>query len=321
MGPAIRQERRLRYVSNKEQQDRETRRREETPDVPVGSEDVSFGVTVTQFFLIPALVVIACVALFMFFGWMVSEEKSSVDYLHDIKTGSATRRWQAAFELAKQLDNLERQSDREDLDELVPQMIDVFQTADRDDPRVRRYMALALGNVGDPRAVPVLLDALSDDDPETRIYSIWALGSLGDKRALAPLLELAQDEDAGIRKMVVYSLGALRAEEARDTLRAALNDYEMDVAWNAAIALAQLGDDAGKDRILQMLDREFLNTVAEMSEEQRSDAMMAAMKGAVLLRDAQLRARLEDISAGDPDLKVRQAAFESLAQIDKSNKE
>jgi HEAT repeat protein len=130
------------------------------------------------------------------------------------------------------------------------------------------------------------------------------------------LLALAQDDDAGIRKMVVYSLGALRAEEARETLRAALDDYQMDVAWNAAIALAQLGDAAGKDRILQMLDREFLNTVAEMSDEQRSDAMMTAMMGAVLLRDAQLRARLEDISAGDPDLKVRQAAFESLAQID-----
>jgi HEAT repeat protein len=306
-------------VTNKEMQDQETPHREETPDSQPGSQDVSFGVTVVQFFLIPALVVIACVALFMFFGWLVAEERSSLDHLHDIKTGSATRRWQAAFELAKQLNNMERldrESDRDDLKELVPGMIDVFETADQDDPRVRRYMALALGNVGDTRAVPVLLDALSDDDAETRIYSIWALGSLGDKRALVPLLALAQDDDAGIRKMVVYSLGALRAEEARETLRAALDDYQMDVAWNAAIALAQLGDAAGKDRILQMLDREFLNTVAEMSDEQRSDAMMTAMMGAVLLRDAQLRARLEDISAGDPDLKVRQAAFESLAQID-----
>ena len=308
-------------MTNKEQEDQESPQPEETPDSQPGSPDVSFGVTIVQFFLIPALVVVACVALFMFFGWLVAEEKSSLDHLHDIKTGSATRRWQAAFELAKQLNNLEQRSDADDLEGLVPGMIDVFETADRDDPRVRRYMALALGHVGDTRAVPVLLRALSDDDPETRIYSIWALGSLGDKRALVPLLELAQDDDPGIRKMVVYGLGALRAEEARDTLRAALEDYQMDVAWNAAIALAQLGDATGKDRILQMLDREFLNTVAEMSDAQRSDAMMTAMRGAVLLRDAQLRARLEDISAGDPDLKVRQAAFESLAQIDKSNKE
>jgi HEAT repeat protein len=324
MEGASRFERGLRFVTTKEQQDQESPQGEQTPDSQPGSPDVSFGVSIVQFFLIPALVVVACVALFLFFGWLVAEEKSSLDHLHDIKTGSATRRWQAAFELAKQLNNMERleqRSDADDLEGLVPGMIDVFESADQDDPRVRRYMALALGNVGDARAVPVLLGALSDDDPETRIYSIWALGSIGDKRALVPLLELAQDDDPGIRKMVVYSLGALRAEEARDTLRAALEDYQMDVAWNAAIALAQLGDASGKERILQMLDRDFLNTVADMSEAQRSDAMMTAMRGAVLLRDDQLRSRLADISAGDPDLKVRQAAFESLAQIDKLSKE
>ncbi len=308
-------------MTDENQTGNQTPPQEEPPNSQPGSLDVSFGVTLIQFLLIPALVVIACVALFFFFGWLVAEERSSLDHLRDIKTGSATKRWQAAFELAKQLNNLEQQSEREDFEQLVPEMIDVFETAERDDPRVRRYIALALGHVGDPRAVPVLLEALSDDDPETRIYSIWALGSLGDNRAIAPLLELAYHDDPGIRKMAVYSLGALRAEEARDTLRAALDDYELDVAWNAAMALAQLGDAAGKDRILQMLDRELLESVAEMTEEQRVDAMMTAMKGAVLLADPELRTRLEDISEGDPNLKVRQAAFESLVQMDNPNKE
>jgi HEAT repeat protein len=308
-------------VTDENQTGNQTPPQEEPPDSRPGSLDVSFGVTLIQFLLIPALVVIACVSLFFFFGWLVAEERSSLDHLRDIKTGSATKRWQAAFELAKQLNNLERQSEREDFEQLVPEMIDVFETAERDDPRVRRYIALALGHVGDPRAMPVLLEALSDDDPETRIYSIWALGSLGDKRAIAPLLELAHHDDPGIRKMAVYSLGALRAEEARDTLRAALDDYEMDVAWNAAMALAQLGDAAGKDRILQMLDRELLESVAEMTEEQRVAAMMTAMKGAVLLADPTLHTRLEDISEGDPNLKVRQAAFEALVQMDNPNKE
>ncbi len=280
------------------------------------AEDISFGTTVLQFFLIPAVVVFACVGLFLFFGWLVAEEKSSVDHLRDIKSGSATRRWQAAFELAKQLNNIDRQ-DQRDIDRLVPEMIDAFREAERDDPRVRRYLALALGHVGDPQAVPVLLEALSDNDPETQIYSIWALGSLGDERAVEALLELAQSADPGIRKMAVYSLGTLGAEEARITLQAALGDYEMDVAWNAAIALAKLGDDSGRDRIFQMLDREFLGSVGDMSGEQRSEAMLNAMKGAVLLKDPSFRPSLEEISDQDPDLKVRQAAFEALSQLDK----
>jgi HEAT repeat protein len=297
----------------------QNREKSSPPEEP--AEVFTFGSTLLQFFLIPALVVIACVGLFFFFGWLVAEEKSSLDYLRDIKSGSATRRWQAAFELAKQLNNIKGDSDRAELERLVPEMIDTFQEAERDDPRVRRYLALALGNVGDPRAVPALLEALADDDPETRIYAIWALGSLGDERAVAPLLELAQHDDPGIRKMVVYSLGTLRAEEARTTLHAALEDYQMDVAWNAAIALAKLGDASGRGRILQMLDREFLDSVTEMTEEQRAEAMMNAMKGAVLLGDPAFRESLEQISEQDPNLKVRQAAFEALAQMDNPRKE
>jgi HEAT repeat protein len=297
----------------------QNREKSSPPEEP--AEVFTFGSTLLQFFLIPALVVIACVGLFLFFGWLVAEEKSSLDYLRDIKSGSATRRWQAAFELAKQLNNIKGDSDRAELERLVPEMIDTFQEAERDDPRVRRYLALALGNVGDPRAVPALLEALADDDPETRIYKIWALGSLGDERAVAPLLELAQHDDPGIRKMVVYSLGTLRAEEARTTLHAALEDYQMDVAWNAAIALAKLGDASGRGRILQMLDREFLDSVTEMTEEQRAEAMMNAMKGAVLLGDPAFRESLEQISEQDPNLKVRQAAFEALAQMDNPRKE
>lgn len=285
-----------------------------SPEEP--AEDASFGTSVLQFFLIPALVVFACVGLFLFFGWLVAEEKSSLDHLHDIKSGSATRRWQAAFELAKQLNNIDRE-DQEDIARLVPEMIDTFREAEDDDPKVRRYLALALGHLGDPRASPVLLEALSDDDPETQIYAIWALGSLGDERAVEPLLELAQSDDAGIRKMVVYSLGTLGDAEALTTLRAALSDYEMDVAWNAAIALAKLGDNSGRDRILQMLDREFLSSVADITEEQRGEAMMNAMKGAVLLEDPSFRPALEEISEQDPNLKVRQAAFEALAQLAK----
>ena len=293
--------------------DDETTNRKSTEEP---SNDISFGNSVLQFFLIPALVVFACVGLFLFFGWLVAEEKSSLDHLRDIKSGGATRRWQAAFELAKQLNNIDRK-DRKDIDRLVPEMVDTFREAERDDPRVRRYLALALGHLGDRQAVPVLLEALSDDDPETRIYAIWALGFLGDERAVEPLLELAQADDAGIRKMAVYSLGTLGALEARPTLQAALSDYQMDVAWNAAIALAKLGDDSGRDRIFQMLDREFLGSVVDMTDEQRSEAMMNAMKGAVLLADASFRPSLAAISEQDPNLKVRQAAYEALDQLDK----
>ncbi|KKL56644.1 hypothetical protein LCGC14_2243380, partial [marine sediment metagenome] len=64
-------------------------------------------------------------------------------------------------------------------------------------------------------------------------------------------------------------LGMLGEQKAVPVLQAALDDSTLDVAWNAAIALAQLGNDSGRGRILQMLDREFLDSLTEMTEEQK----------------------------------------------------
>lgn len=281
---------------------------------PSDADDVSFARTLLQFFVIPALVVAVCVGIFFFFTWLVSEEKSGVDYLHDIRTGSASRRWQSAFELAKLLNH---PGDKARLTGLAPEMADTFRVAEDDDPRVRRYLALAMGHLGDPRTVPVLVKALGEKDPETKIYAIWALGAIGDPRAVPPLIEMAEHDDPGVRKMAVYSLGTLGAGEAQGVLRAALNDHEMDVAWNAAMALAKLGDDSGRAQILQMLDRELLGSIEAMTEDQRTEAMITAIKGAALLGDGEMRQRLLDISRQEPNLKVRQAALEALAQVEK----
>lgn len=45
--------------------------------------------------------------------------------------------------------------------------------------RFRRNVAVALGNIGDPSAVPGLADALSDPEPIIRGHAAWALGKIG----------------------------------------------------------------------------------------------------------------------------------------------
>jgi HEAT repeat protein len=282
-----------------------------SPEPPEPVQDFTFGATLLQFFVIPMMVVAVCVGIFLFFGWMVAEEKTGLEYLNEVRTGSQSRRWQAAFELAKWLG---AHQGEEEAAALTPAMVEAFRSARQDDPRVRRYLALCLGYLRDARARPLLVEALSDEDVETRIYAIWALGSIGDPSDVGAILNLVKSDDPAIRKMAVYSLGAMKAQAARPLLIAALEDPTLDVAWNAAIALAQLGDSSGRERILQMLDRSFLDGVAEMTEEQKAQAMLTAMKGAVLLPDPELHERLEAISRSDPNLKVRQSAFEALAE-------
>lgn len=53
--------------------------------------------------------------------------------------------------------------------------------------RLRRNVAVALGNIGDPIAVPGLVEALSDPEPLIRGHAAWALGKIGVEHARAAL--------------------------------------------------------------------------------------------------------------------------------------
>lgn len=274
--------------------------------------DLGFGRTLLQFFIIPAFVVAICVGLFFFFAWLISDEKTGVDYLNEVRVGSQNRRWQAAFELSK---IITAESEKSRMEGLVPEMVNAFEAATDDDPRVRHYLALSLGHLGDPAASPALIDALSDSDPTTRLYASWALGNIGASSAVEPLIARAGDDDPGVRKMAVYALGNIGDREAIPRLQAALADPDRDVSWNAAVALAQLGDGAGESQLLQMLDREFLERIEEMGESQRLLAMESAIKASALVGSDRLVEKLRGLSESDPHLGIRRAAVEALAGL------
>jgi HEAT repeat protein len=285
---------------------------EEKPEPPPeAAEDVSFGRTLVQFFLVPAVVVAACVSIFFFFAWLVSDEKTGVDYLREIRMGSANRRWQAAFELSKII-NMD--SEKRRMEGLVPEMIDAFEAAKSDDPRVRHYLALTLGHLGDRAASPTLIEALDDPDSTTRLYASWALGNLGDPAAVEPILEKFRDDDPGVRKMAVYAAGTLGDDRAIPSLQVALGDSDRDVSWNAAVALAQLGDSSGEAQLLLMLDRTYLDGLTEIDEARRLLAMQSAIQASALVESDPLKARLREIAENDPNLSMRKLALAALEE-------
>jgi len=74
-----------------------------------------------------------------------------------------------------------------------------------DDPRVRRYLALAVGRLDNPPvdAVDALVDGLDDPNPETTISVIWALAALEDPSVRDEIQGVYDSDDPGVRKMAV----------------------------------------------------------------------------------------------------------------------
>jgi HEAT repeat protein len=269
---------------------------------------------VLQFFIFPMAIVAVCVAVFVIFGMIAAEGKGARDYLAEVRTGSANRRWQAAFELSKVLQARKDKALQDPA--FAAELARLFEQSSGDDPRVRRYLALALGRLGSARAVPALLQAAKGEGPadsETQIYAVWALGAIHDPSALPGLVELARAEDPGVRKAAVHALGSFPGDTSGDAVAAALSDPVEDVRWNAALALARRRDPRAAPVLLLMMDRAHLTTIADLTPEQREDAIEQAAAAAGSVDDPALRQALEGLRDGDPSPKVKEAARRALA--------
>jgi HEAT repeat protein len=296
---------------------------EEGPEGSAASAETPRQTTpflVLQFFIFPMAIVAACVAVFVIFGLISSDAKSARDHLADVRRGGGmfgVKRWQAAFAFAGALE-ADKGRDAASRDpELVKETVALFEESKDDDPRVRRYLALALGRMRDAAAVPALQAVVRDpaegQDAETLIHSILALGAIGDPSALPELIRLAGHSDAGLRKAAVHALGAFDTPEVRAALVRALEDPVADVRWNAALVLARRREPAAAPVVARMLERSHLSSVPELTPEQADEVVLQAIGAAAALGDPSLRPPLSRLRDSDPNLKVREAARVALS--------
>ena len=279
----------------------------------------------------PLLVVGACVGIFLIFGLISVEPRTLSDYLLDMRTGGAARRWHAAFELSKKLANQRGLAHPQETTEgegqhaahkesgpldqgFVQSLLDLYEKSKHDDPRMRQYLALCLGYVQGPGVREALMGSLTDTDSLVRFYAIWSLAVQHDTQAVPRMLEMLKDEDPHLRKVIIYALGTLRDTRAIPDLKGHLDDPQIDVQWNAALALARLGDGSGIPILKKMLDRSYLKDIHTMNDRQREQVLINAIRASALLSDASLMSALENLSGQDPDLKVREAALAVLKE-------
>lgn len=275
-----------------------------------------------QFFLIPLLVVGATALLYVGFRGLLSEDRSAEEYLTDIRSGGTNRRWPAAYELSRLM--ADPGFARQEEAKLAPELIKAFADSKNDDPRVRQYLALTLGRLTPPLpadARQLLIEALNDPDSQTRISAIWALGSARDASVAPEIARMYGSEDAGVRKMAVYALGSMPVDTGGETLVKALDDAQADVQWNAAIALARHGRHEGVPVLGRMLDRAYVERNVTRQQQGREETdpvgevMISGLRAIAALKESALSGQVKTLSTDDQDLKVRQAAVETLKTL------
>lgn len=87
----------------------------------------------------------------------------------------------------------------------------------------RNSVALALGNIGDERAVEPLIQALKDKNAGVRRVVADALGKIKDERVLEPLIQALEDRDNDVRNRAAKALGKKGDPRAVEALTKTLN--------------------------------------------------------------------------------------------------
>ena len=90
-----------------------------------------------------------------------------------------------------------------------------------------------LGELGEPRALELLEEALNSDSNLLQTAAIGSLGELGDPRAVELLIPFVNNEDWQIRYRLVQALGRLGGEQAQTILEKLANDESEQVAQEA----------------------------------------------------------------------------------------
>lgn len=263
-----------------------------------------------QFVVFPLGIVCVAVLIFFLFGKLANDEQTIPDYLNAIRSGSSHERWQAAYQLSKSL----KRGEAKRYPNLEHDVAALYVHSANDDPRIRRYLGMVLGTLGDRRATPLLVNGLSDRDVENRLYALMALAELRDPAAVPRVAQATADDDRDVRKTAYYTLGAIGDRSAIPTLVNGLSDEVPDVRWNAAVALALFGDQRAMGPLREMLDRSRLNGI-QMREDQKEDTMIVGMSAFVKLAGRDAAGELRRIATTDPSLRVRAAAKQALGQI------
>jgi len=106
-------------------------------------------------------------------------------------------------------------------------------------------VARSLGQIGDRRAIPVLVQAAKMGDDDLRLEAVWALAQFHEPEVLPILLSEAERPHAVIQGFLASVLGTFQDDRVMPVLSKLVLHTSREVAFQAACAIGELGNPAG----------------------------------------------------------------------------
>jgi HEAT repeat protein len=302
-----------------------------SPDEALPRVEPPSGAFIVQLFVVPAIIVLVIVAIWVLFNWLANMGSDPQQYLEQIRKQNANS-WIAAHNLAEELrtkpalrQNVEV---AQQLGLMLKESIDEGRT-NSDDVQLRVFLCRALGEFYVSDGLPALIEAANtqrnEADLDVRRTALEAIallvshvrekkassGALDHAQIAQTLLKASREDSPQLREGAAYALGVLGDEAANARLVELLNDGQANVRFNAATGLARQGRVEALEVLIEMLDVENLEGVAEEEGPRAQD-----FKRALIVINGLRAARQLVIAKPEIDTKELQQALVELLRSD-----
>ena len=233
-------------------------------------------------------------------------------------------RWQAAYGLSQEIHRMMRDHELEKLPpaktvELYHELTDLMSKNATDD-RLKRYMLLMLGQMGDPLGLPALETGLHDKDPEIQFFAAWGYIDILGKRPetrTPERLKVVQGwlnaSDPALQKIASAFLVQQKNPALIADVKKLLKSDNVEVRWNTAVALASVGDRDSIPMLKQMFDINKLRELNIHTSKDLAQLVAAGFQAAQKLGDPEVIALAEklksDSNANTPEGRAIHAAI------------
>ncbi len=307
----------------------------------------SFGRQAAQLVVIPALIVVAVIALMSLFALLAGREENVQDLVARLRQSSGSGklalgiqdprykdRSLAAATLATKIPEMRDPAQRAELSGELQDILNKSVAEEED--MLRAYLLIALGQLGQASAIPIVADGLGSPLERVRQAAVRALLSWPEPAELASvqprLLPLTADLSPAVRTEAVLAVGKLaqastaQPDHAIAALTGALRSTDpthREARWNAAVALTLLGDEAGAGFVVDvLLNREALAQLPaawegpgvnqKLSAAGQDRVILSTLAALAKIGHPKVRARVEELSKKDPSLGVRNRATQIM---------
>jgi len=200
------------------------------------------------------------------------------------------------------------------VDELIRQL-------ETGDPNERYQAASALGQLGDPKALPALIRALDDSDANVHIAAARAVGKIGDLNAIQNLLDAYERRTERFAEPIFDAIGEILGRTSPDEKNRAvfagvvdrlIQFVQQDDSFDTIVRAKAAAEALGKTR-----DPKAIPILIERLRKRGSFEMAKAAARALRhFDDPQVIQALTEVAANkNIDEKLREAAVQSLGDI------